>query len=140
MINRKTTLQIIKYGFVGAFNTLLTLATIYICKSFIGISPMISNVIGYIVGLINSFIWNKNWVFRSDNGYAREAIKFVIGFGLCFALQFLIVYILSYLTPLGSMLWHIGPIAVSGYGVATIIGMVFYTIANFIYNRLITFK
>lgn len=140
MIDRKTTLQIIKYGFVGAFNTLLTLATIYICKSFIGISPMISNVIGYIVGLINSFIWNKNWVFRSDNGYAREAIKFVIGFGLCFALQFVIVYSLSYHSVLGTMLWHIGPIAVSGYGVATIIGMVFYTVANFLYNRFVTFR
>ena len=140
MIDRKTALQIIKYGLVGVFNTLLTLATIYICKSLIGISPMVSNVIGYIVGLINSFIWNKNWVFRSDKGYTREAVKFAVGFGGSFALQFVIVYSLSYHSALGSMLWHIGPIAVSGYGVATIIGMVFYTVANFLYNRFVTFR
>ena len=30
--------------------------------------------------------------------------------------------------------------AVSGYGVATVIGMMVYTIANFIYNRLVTFR
>lgn len=140
MIENKTFIQLIKYGLVGAFNTLLTLATIYICKSLIGISPMVSNIIGYIVGLINSFIWNKNWVFCSHKGYTREAIKFIIGFGVCFALQFTIVYVLSYHSPLGSMLWHIGSIAFSGYGLATLIGMVFYTAANFIYNRLITFK
>lgn len=140
MIDRKTALQIIKYGLVGVFNTLLTLATIYICKSLIGISPMVSNVIGYIVGLINSFIWNKNWVFRSDKGYTREAVKFAVGFGACFALQFVIVYTLSYHSALGTMLWHIGPIAISGYGVATLIGMVFYTVASFLYNRFVTFR
>ena len=111
MIDRKTALQIIKYGLVGVFNTLLTLATIYICKSLIGISPMVSNVIGYIVGLINSFIWNKNWVFRSDKGYTREAVKFAVGFGACFALQFVIVYTLSYHSALGTMLWHIWPLS-----------------------------
>jgi putative flippase GtrA len=38
------------------------------------------------------------------------------------------------------MLWHIGPIAISGYGLATLIGMVFYTVANFLYNRFVTFR
>ena len=38
------------------------------------------------------------------------------------------------------MLWHLGRYTLSGYGVATLAGMVFYTVANFLYNRLIAFR
>jgi putative flippase GtrA len=125
---------------VGCLNTGITLGVIFLCKSLLGVNPYVSNALGYVAGLINSFIWNKNWVFKSQKGYSREAIKFAVGFGACFALQFVIVYTLSYHSALGTMLWHIGPIAISGYGLATLIGMVFYTVANFLYNRFVTFR
>ena len=41
---------------------------------------------------------------------------------------------------LGSIVWHFGIWSLSGYGLATIIGMGVYTMCNFVYNRLITFK
>lgn len=140
MFDSKTTIQIIKYGLVGAMNTCLTLGVIALCKSILGISPMLSNTIGYIIGLINSFLWNKKWVFNSSKGYTREAIKFSIGFGICFGIQFIVVYILSYHTILSEKLWVVGPVTISGYGLATLIGMVLYTTANYIYNRLFAFR
>ncbi len=140
MMGRKAIFQFVKYGMVGVMNTLITLITIYLCKSIIGISPMVSNAIGYIAGLVNSFLWNKKWVFKSDNGYTKEAIKFACGWGVCYCVQFVIVYALSYLTSFGGKEWYIGFMVISGYGVATLIGMIAYTIANFIYNRFITFR
>ena len=135
-----TSVQFLKYIMVGCLNTGITLGVILGCKSLLGINPYISNAIGYIAGLINSFIWNKNWVFKSQKGYTREALKFAIGFGLCYGLQLLVVYLLNS-TSFGNYQWDLlGIFTLSGYGVATLFGNIVYTIANFIYNRLITFN
>ena len=136
----KTIIQFIKYMLVGCLNTGITLGVIFLCKSLLGINPYVSNALGYVAGLINSFIWNKNWVFKSQKGYSREAIKFAVGFGVCYALQLLVVYALNS-TAFGAYEWQIfGILTLSGYGVATLLGNVVYTLANFIYNRFVTFK
>lgn len=137
---RQTIVQFIKYAMVGCLNTAVTLGVIFILNSLFGINLYVANAIGYVAGLINSFIWNKNWVFKSSNGYKREALKFALGFGACYALQLLVVYILA-TDDFSQLQWNImGFFTLSGKGVATIIGNIVYTLANFIYNRLITFK
>ena len=137
---KKGVLQFIKYVVVGCINTAITLIVIFVCKSLLNIDPYIANAIGYAVGLINSFIWNKNWVFKSQNGYSREAIKFGIGFALCYLLQLGVVYALNS-TTFGTYEWQIlGIFTISGYGVATLLGSVAYTVVNYIYNRVVTFK
>jgi putative flippase GtrA len=137
---RAALLQFVKYALVGVMNTLVTLIVIYVTKSFLGIKPMGANAIGYACGLVNSFIWNKTWVFRSDGGAAREAIRFALGFALCYALQFIIVWALTYRSALGGMQWEILGLTFSGYAAATLVGNIGYTVANFIYNRTVTFR
>lgn len=140
MQKRQTAIQFIKYALVGCLNTAITLGVIFVCKSLLNINPYVANALGYIAGLINSFIWNKNWVFKSQKGYSREAIKFAVGFALCYTIQLLVVYLINS-TPFGNYQWDIlGVFTLSGYGVATLIGNVIYTLANFVYNRMITFK
>lgn len=140
MKEKKTLIQFIKYGLVGCINTAITLGVIFLCKSLLGINEYVANILGYTAGLINSFIWNKTWVFKSKKGYRREAVKFGIGFGLCYGIQLLVVFLLNS-SALGDMQWNIlGVFTLSGYGVATLIGNVVYTLANFIYNRMVTFK
>ncbi len=120
-------------------NTGITLLTIFLCKSVLGVDPYISNVIGYVCGLINSFLWNKQWVFRSHEGFIGEAIRFGTGFGICYGLQFAVVWWLSHGT-FGELVFPLGAFAISGYGVATLLGNVVYTVCNFLYNKIITFK
>ena len=140
MKEKKTLIQFLKYGLVGCLNTAITLGVIFLCKSLLGINEYVANILGYAAGLINSFIWNKTWVFKSKKGYRREAVKFGIGFGVCYSIQLLVVFLLNS-SALGDMQWNIiGVFTLSGYGVATLIGNVVYTLANFIYNRMITFK
>ena len=92
---RTTMVQLIKYGIVGVSNSLITLAVILVCNELLGLKLMLADVIGYIAGVINSFIWNKNWVFKSHNHRLRyEMSLFLIGFLLCFGLQFLTVLVL----------------------------------------------
>ena len=137
---RKPLVQFIKYAAVGVLNTLVTLGVIVVCKSLLGINEYVSNALGYIAGLVNSFLWNKNWVFRAKNDSFKQLYRFAAGFIMCYALQLAVVWAITEHTPYGDMLWNIGPFTVSGYGVATIIGMGFYTVANFIYNRQVTFR
>ena len=133
---KATALQFIKYALVGVLNTLVTLSTIFLCKSVIGINPLVSNAIGYVAGVINSFLWNKTWVFRSHVSYLREALIFLVGFILCYGIQFLTVWVLSYKSPLNDFEWNILGFVLSGYGLATLVGNLVYTIANYIYNPL----
>lgn len=132
-------LQFAKYAIVGVMNTLLTLIVIFVCKSVFGVNVYVSNAIGYIAGVINSFIWNRNWVFRSNGAFSRQAIHFIIGFLVCYAIQFVVVWSLNQFV-LSDIEIHVAFITLSGYGIATLIGNVCYTLCNFIYNRLITFK
>lgn len=134
----RETLRFIKYCMVGALNTILTLCVIFLCKSIFEINPYISNAIGYVVGVINSFLWNKKWVFNSQGRTYREAIKFLVGFAICYALQFFTVWILNQ-SSFGEIEITLFVFTISGYGIATLIGNVVYTVANFIYNRFFTF-
>jgi putative flippase GtrA len=132
-------IQFAKYAIVGVMNTLLTLIVIFLCKSVFGINAYVSNAIGYIVGVINSFIWNRQWVFRSNGALSRQAVHFIIGFLVCYAVQFLVVWTLNQFV-LKDVELHIVVMTLSGYGIATLIGNVCYTLCNFVSNRLITFK
>lgn len=131
------TVQFIKYCMVGVLNTLITLGVIYLCKSLLGWNLYLSNALGYICGVINSFMCNKAWVFHSHGGYMREAFKFLCGFAVCYALQLSVVWMLT--SSYGDYDFKICGIILSGYGIATLLGNVVYTLANFAYNRLVTF-
>ena len=146
---RQTASQFIKYVIVGGINTLVTLAVIFLLKSVASVNPYIANAAGYAAGLVNSFLWNRIWVFHSAGERKREATRFMAGFACCYLLQLLIVWGLSTQTGLNGLLIHIplngipfqhDEFTLSGYGIATITGMAVYTIANFLYNRLITFR
>lgn len=131
-------IQFIRFCLVGSINTLLTLSTIFVCKSLLGVNDYISNIIGYIIGVVNSFFWNKQWVFHSHGRYHSEALRFATGFLFSYGLQLATVELLN-TSAFGSILINLGFFTLSGYGIATLIGCVVYTVSNFLFNRLITF-
>lgn len=132
--------QFLRFVIVGVINSLVTLVVIFVCKSILDINEWVSNAIGYVAGVINSFIWNRNWVFHSSKKAGSEALKFCIGFLVCYGLQFLCTWMLTEPMGLGEITWTIIGFTFSGYAVATLFGMCVYTIANFIFNRVVTFK
>lgn len=133
-------MMFVRYAVTGAINTLLTLLIIYFTKGILGMNPWLANALGYGAGFVNSFVWNKLWVFRSHRGVVREALHFCIGFAACYLLQLAVTWTLTEFTPIGNMEFRLGRLAFSGYGVATIIGMGIYTLANFAFNRGVTFR
>ena len=140
---RETGIQLLKYGVIGVLNTLITLVTFYLLNTKLGLSYGISNVTGYVLGVINSFLWNRNWVFKTKKDFKRELVLFVCGFLICLALQLCVSWIL--LEGLG---WKslpddiipFFPMQKAGQNIVMILAMVVYTLANYAYNRFVTFR
>ncbi len=140
---KQTGIQLLKYGVIGVLNTLITLITFYLLNTKLELSYGISNVTGYVLGVINSFLWNRNWVFKTKNNFKRELLLFVCGFFICLALQLCVSWIL--LEGLG---WKslpddiipFFPMQKAGQNIVMVLAMVVYTLANYVYNRTVTFR
>ena len=68
---RKTLVQLAKYLLVGVMNTLITLVVIFVCKIYLHVTPYVSNALGYLAGLINSFLWNRRWGLPQQSQTAK---------------------------------------------------------------------
>lgn len=137
---RTTTIQLLKYCIIGASNTLITLVVFYLFNTIFGLSYAVANVIGYILGLCNSFIWNRNWVFKTKKNVRKEFLLFACGFLCCFGLQLACGYMLLHFTPLNDLTISWLPMKNTGENIAMCLSMVVYTLANYVYNRFVTFK
>lgn len=136
---KRTFIQLVKYGIIGVSNTLITLIVFYIINTWMGMGYAIANTIGYILGLINSFVWNRTWVFRSGGNLWREAGLFVLGFLICYGLQMGASQLLLS-TPLHDIELSWLPMKNTGENIIMCLSMVVYTLANYAYNRFVTFK
>ncbi len=140
---RQTGIQLLKYAVIGVLNTLITLATFYLLNTKLGVNYGFSNVIGYVLGVINSFIWNRNWVFKTKNDFKRELLLFVCGFLLCLALQGIVSWVLLEgldMKNLRADVIPFFPMEKAGQNIVMVLAMVVYTLANYAYNRFVTFR
>ena len=73
----KKHLQFVKFSLVGATNTLISLMA-YTLLVKLGIYYIVANVLAYGVGMVNSYILNKLWVFNSNSSTGSTAAKFIL--------------------------------------------------------------
>lgn len=130
--------QIIKYGVVGIANTLLTAIVIWlVLLLFSGnndeSSPSIAilfsaNALGYLAGLISSFILNRRWTFGSKTDKKSSFARFLLVFLFCYFIQL-------------SVVWWLNKefLLISAY-TCQLIGMVVYAVLNFLLNKYYTFS
>lgn len=140
---RKTGIQLLKYGVIGVMNTLITLVSFYLLNTRLGVPYGPSNIIGYVLGVINSFLWNRNWVFKTGVNVRREALLFGCGFLLCWMLQGVVSWVLLESVGMKSLpndTIPFFPMEKAGQNIVMVISMVVYTVANYAYNRFVTFK
>lgn len=139
---RKTGIQLIKYGIIGVMNTIITLVAFYLLNTKLGIPYGVSNIVAYILGVINSFLWNRNWVFKTGANFKREALLFGCGFVLCWLLQGIVSWVLLEgldMKHLPNDVIPFFPMEKAGQNIVMVVAMVIYTIANYAYNRFVTF-
>mgnify|MGYP000847457427 CR=1 FL=1 len=123
----KSITQFIKYGTVGISNTLLTAFLIWFMLDIIKVSDFVANPIGYILGFINSYYWNKKWTFQNKEHIKKTFIKFGVVFGISFGIQYILLYVLIHFSYLQSFYCQL-------------ISLVLYSVINFLLNKFYTFK
>ncbi|MBI9099492.1 MAG: GtrA family protein [Spirochaetaceae bacterium] len=124
---RTWAVQGMKFIIVGFLNTGITMGTIFVLTRLFKVHYIPANATGYTAGLINSFIWNRNWTFKSRGNALRQTLFFLLAFGICYTLQLTLVLLLV-------EYYSMNP------DIAQIMGMIVYTGLNFLINKLITFR
>jgi len=119
--------QLFRYSLVGILNTIIGLSVIYLLFNFFHFGYILSNIGGYAFGLVNSFIWNKKWTFKSSQHYSKEIIPFLIVFGISYSINLLVVVF-------SVELLGIHP------NIAQLIGIAAYSLSNFLINKYWTFS
>ena len=89
ILKQNISTQFARFLVTGAINTAVGFGIIFLLM-FLGITPQISNICGYAVGLTVSFTLNRNWVFEASNvSIKRQIINFLLIFIVAFGINFL---------------------------------------------------
>ena len=73
--------QALRFVVVGVSNTFVTLAVFALLARVFHVPDIPANAIAYVLGIVNSFFWNKNWTFgasRSGRGWREFGFFFLV--------------------------------------------------------------
>ena len=88
-------LQFIKYGCIGALNTVVDFAVFWILACLLKLPVIPSQVISFLVSTVNSFLWNRRWTFsRSGHTNTREVLRYCLGKALYLLFNLLLLKLL----------------------------------------------
>jgi putative flippase GtrA len=71
-------LQFLKFGAVGVSNTLITFAVYTALLKGFGVWYVAASGIGFAVGAVNGFLWNRAWTFKGHVGDALTPVRWFI--------------------------------------------------------------
>jgi len=128
LIERRVVRQFVKFGIVGVVSTVIDWGLFYLLNFTFGIYYLTAKVLSFAVAVINSFVWNRRWTFRSQNpNRNQEFVKFLVIALVGLSLNTLIMYL-----------------AVSIFHTRKIVGLIFatgiVTFWNFLANKYWTFQ
>jgi putative flippase GtrA len=86
--------QLVRFLLVGVFNTVWGYALIFGFMYLFSLSPEVSNVLGYAIGLISSYLLNRFYTFRSKNSKRGEFARFLGVFAAAFGANYATLHVL----------------------------------------------
>jgi len=116
----------VRYVLVGVANTFVGLSVIYAAMYFLHVSDGLANSLGYLVGVIVSFVLNRNWTFGHTGSIAPALVRFVG------------VLVVAYFANLATVLVLIDALGVNRY-VAQAAGVLPYTAVGYFGSRYFAF-
>jgi putative flippase GtrA len=85
--------QFLKYGVVGASNTILTFV-IYSALVLLHVDYLAALVFGYFVGSLNSYILNRRWTFRAGHlAHTVAGTRFAVVQGCAIVANLALLYL-----------------------------------------------
>lgn len=83
--------QEIRFLLVGGLNTIVGYGSYSILLLF-QMNYLVANTFSTIIGIIHSYIWNRNFTFKSKEKALHEIIKFVLVYALSYILGMILLY------------------------------------------------
>lgn len=76
--------RLIRFVLVGASNTVITLVT-YAALVGLGVFYVVAGVVGWTLGILNGYFWNRTWTFQAGSHQHELLVKYTaVGLGgLC---------------------------------------------------------
>ena len=123
----------LKFILVGAVNTLVGTAVMFICYNALHFNYWFSSAMNYIVGSIVSYFLNKYFTFQNKERSWKIVARFIINISVC--------YLIAYgaAKPLAAHLLSGQTVAIQENG-AMLVGMVFFVFLNYFGQRFFAFK
>ncbi len=91
--------QLIRYGIVGVASN-ASIYVLYLVLTGIGMGPKLAMSLLYMVGVLQTFVFNKAWTFRyvgqGRAAFWRHVILYAAGYGLNFVLLTMLVDTLNW--------------------------------------------
>lgn len=83
----------IRFLFVGGINTAVGYGTFALCI-FLGLHYVAAQIISTIIGVANSYFWNKYFTFRKRDKSLSEVVRFITVYAVSFIVNLGLLYIL----------------------------------------------
>ena len=133
MLKKLFSLEIVRFAFVGVVNTVFGAAVMFILYNCFNASYWFSSACNYIFGSILSFFLNKYFTFKKKEGGAKQAVYFAVNVAVCYFIAYGIA------KPVAFMLLSDFSLKLKE-NLAMAIGMVIFTLLNFIGQKLVVFS
>lgn len=126
-------IRFLKFMVVGVVNTVVGTAVMFVMYNVFHQSYWISSASNYVVGSILSYFLNKFFTFESKKKSLSQVLKFVLNISLC--------YLVAYGIAKPAVTWMLqGQQGALRDNLAMVVGMVLFTLLNYIGQRAYVFK
>ncbi|GAA6513943.1 GtrA family protein [Merdimmobilis hominis] len=88
--------KFLKFALTGVGNTLVDLILFRVLYTYLGVNIYLSQVCSYSAGMLNSYVVNRSWTFRSkEKFFSAQMVRFLALGGLMLALSTGLLYLFT---------------------------------------------
>lgn len=96
LIHRRGVRQFVKFGIVGASSTVIDWGIYLALTRLLSFFYLDAKVISFLVSVINSYVWNRVWTFRSTDPkkfhqFSKFLVVAAVGLGLNSSIMYIAV-------------------------------------------------
>jgi len=89
---KKTFWQLVRFGAVGLLSNAIGYL-LYLLMTAAGMGPKLAMTLLYILGVAQTFAFNRRWSFRHEGHFAPALIRYVVAYGSGYLLNFVVLWL-----------------------------------------------
>ena len=85
--------QFLKYALVGLVSNGVSYL-LYLLATELGVGPKLAMTVLYLLGLVQTFVFNKSWSFRFAGAATSALVRYVTAYAIGYAINFIALMLL----------------------------------------------